>query len=241
MTSFFFGYIIAFLLYFMIMIYGQTIMRGVMEEKTTRVAEVVISSIKPQSLLAGKILGVGSVALTQVLSWAAMSFIMYQGRVAILSKFGVPVAVSSSLKLAGIAPGAGIALLLFFILGFIFYASLFAAVGSMVSSQEDIQQAAMPVIMLLITAVIFIQPILINPGSTLAKVMSWVPFSAPILMPLRMSLISISWYELVATLAGLAVACWAASWVSARIYRVGLLMYGKRPSYAELAKWVRAG
>ena len=119
--------------------------------------------------------------------------------------------------------------------------SLFAAVGSMVSSGEDIQQAAMPVIMLLVSALIFIQPILFNPGSTLAKVMSWLPFSAPILMPLRMSLISISWYELTATLAGLALACLAASWVSARIYRVGLLMYGKRPSYAELAKWVRAG
>jgi len=239
MTSFFFGYAIAFVLYFMIALYGQNILRGVMEEKTTRVAEVVISSVKPEALLAGKIFGVGLVAVTQVLIWAIVSVFMYQARAQILVKFGVPVEAAMAIKIPGVSPAVGIALLLFFVLGFIFYASLFAAVGAMVSSQEDVQQAAMPVTLLLVSSIIFMQPVLLNPASMMAKVMSRLPFSAPIIMPLRMSLISISWLEITATLAGVVLGCWAATWVSARIYRVGLLMYGKRPSFAELARWVR--
>ena len=109
----------------------------------------------------------------------------------------------------------------------------------MVSSQEDVQQASMPVMLMLISSVIFMGPILTNPGSPLARTMSLIPFSAPILMPLRMSLIGVPWWELVISLGGVALACVAAIWVSARIYRVGLLMYGKRPSFGELARWVR--
>ena len=124
-------------------------------------------------------------------------------------------------------------------LGFIFYSALFAAVGAMVSSQEDVQQAAMPVMIMLISSVIFMQPILLNPASALSRTMSLIPFSAPILMPLRMSLIAVPWYEIAASLSGVGLACIAAIWVSARIYRVGLLMYGKRPSFSELARWVR--
>jgi ABC-2 type transport system permease protein len=131
------------------------------------------------------------------------------------------------------------ALLCFFVLGFIFYAALFAAVGAMVSSQEDVQQASLPVMLLLISSVIFMTPIMTNPGSRLARTMSLLPFSAPILMPLRMTLIPVPWYEVAFSLAGVALACVAAIWVSARIYRVGLLMYGKKPSFAEVARWVR--
>ena len=131
------------------------------------------------------------------------------------------------------------ALLCFFVLGFIFYASLFAAVGAMVNSQEDVQQASMPVMLLLISSVIFMTPIMTNPGSGLARMMSLLPFSAPILMPLRMTLISVPWYEVTFAIAGLTLACLAAIWISARIYRVGLLMYGKKPNFAELARWVR--
>ncbi|HVA58857.1 MAG: ABC transporter permease [Gemmatimonadaceae bacterium] len=239
MSSVVFGYLIAFILYFMIAIYGQNILRGVMEEKTTRVAEVVISSVKPDALLAGKILGVGSVALTQVFVWIAGGVAIYAFRGQIFAKFGIPAATTMSVTMPTVPLAVGLALLLFFIFGFMFYASLFAAVGAMVSNQEDVQQAQMPVMLLLVGSVIFMTPVLANPASTLAKVMSWLPFSAPIIMPMRMSLISISWTELAATLAGLVVACLVAIWVSARIYRVGLLMYGKRPSWGELVRWIR--
>jgi len=239
MASIVFGYVIAFLLYFMIALYGQNMLRGVMEEKTTRVAEVVISSIKPNQLLAGKILGVGSVALTQVFVWIAGGLAIYEFRGAILARFGIPAAAAMSVTLPSVSPAVGVALLLFFIMGFMFYSSLFAAVGAMVSSQEDVQQAQMPVTLLLIASIIFMPAVLANPASTIAKVLSWLPFSAPIIMPMRMSLIAVSWPELTAVLAGLLLACLAAIWVSARIYRVGLLMYGKRPTFRELAKWIR--
>ncbi|HMC57172.1 MAG TPA: ABC transporter permease [Gemmatimonadaceae bacterium] len=239
MASFFFGYVIALVLYMMIAIYGQNIMRGVLEEKTNRVAEVVVSSVKPDALLTGKILGAGCVALTQVVAWATMTFIMYQIRAPLLKAFGVPSMLAGAVKIPAVSLIVGVALLLFFLLGFILYASLFGAVGAMVSSQEDVQQAATPVMMLLIASIIFMQPVLLNPSSTLASVVSWLPFTAPIMMPLRMSLIAIPWYEIVGSLISVALGCWLAIWLSARIYRVGLLMYGKKPDMKELARWIR--
>lgn len=247
-----FGYVIALLLYMMIVLYGQTILRGVMEEKTTRVAEVVVSSVSTDTLLAGKVLGVGLVAVTQVVAWVLLTIGLALYGLPLLAKdlsagsaAGAPGAASASSMgaLAGAMPslslGTGLALLCFFVLGFIFYASLFAAVGAMVSSQEDVQQASMPVMLLLVSSVVFMTPIMTNPGSGLARTMSLLPFSAPILMPLRMTLIPVPWYEVVGSIAGVMLACLAAIWVSARIYRVGLLMYGKRPSFTELARWVR--
>jgi ABC-2 type transport system permease protein len=214
-------------------------LRGVLEEKTTRVAEVVVSSVKPDVLLAGKILGVGSVALTQVAVWVASAVYLGSFSVQIIRALGGTAAEAANVHMPTVSIGVGVALLLFFVLGFMFYSSLFAAVGAMVSNQEDVQQAQMPVILPLIISIVLMGPVLANPSSTLARVASWVPFSAPIIMPMRMALIPIPWPELVGTLAGLAIACYAAIWVSARIYRVGLLMYGKRPTMAELLKWIR--
>jgi ABC-2 type transport system permease protein len=245
-----FGYVIALLLYMMIVLYGQTVLRGVMEEKTTRVAEVVVSSVDTDTLLAGKIFGIGLVAVTQVLAWVALSIaLMVYGAPLLEKKLGAGAVAAAgggaatAGALANALPSVSIstlgALLLFFVLGFIFYAALFAAIGAMVNSQEDVQQASMPVMLLLISTVIFMTPITTNPGSALARTMSLLPFSAPILMPLRMTLVPVPWYEVAGSLAGVAVACLAAIWVSARIYRVGLLMYGKRPTFGELARWVR--
>lgn len=239
LTSFFFGYGIALVLYIMIAIYGQSIMRGVLEEKTTRVAEVVVSSVKPDTLLAGKILGAGMVAITQVSAWLLMTFLMYQVRGPLLKLFGAGAMAGAAIKIPSVAPIVGVALVLFFVLGFLLYAALFGAVGAMVSNQEDVQQAATPVMLLLVTSLIFMQPILLNPSSTLAKTMSWMPFSAPLMMPLRMALIAIPWYEIVGALVSVALGCWLAIWLSARIYRVGLLMYGKKPSFRELGRWIR--
>ncbi len=252
-----FGYIVAFLLYMMIVLYGQNILRGVMEEKTTRVAEVVLSSVSPDTLLAGKVLGVGLVAITQVLSWVALTLgmLFYVGPMLFsgMGKTSVAGAAASAGAASGAAggmptgaimnalptPGSALIILGYFVLGFIFYSALFAAVGAMVSSQEDVQQASMPVMLLLVSSVIFMAPILTNPGSPLARTMTLLPFSAPILMPLRMSLMTVPWYELAGSLGGVAIACALSIWLSARIYRVGLLMYGKRPSFRELARWVR--
>lgn len=234
-VSIIFAGAIAFLLYMSIVLYGQNVLRGVLEEKTTRVAEVVVSSVPPETLLAGKILGVGAVGLTQQIIWVITTVLMFKLRQPILAKFGV---ATMPFALPEISIGLALLLLLFFVLGFIFYSSLYAAVGASVNTEQEAQQAVQPMLILLVATAIFINPILLNPTSRLASVMSWLPFSAPIIMPLRLSLGSVPWYELAGTLAGVALACLAATWFAARIYRVGLLMYGKRPTLREMIRWV---
>jgi ABC-2 type transport system permease protein len=234
-VSIIFAGAIAFLLYMTIVLYGQNVLRGVLEEKTTRVAEVVVSSVQPETLLAGKILGVGAVGLTQQILWVITTVLMFKLRQPILAKFGVS---TMPFALPEISIGLALLLLLFFLLGFVFYSSLYAAVGASVNSEQEAQQAAQPMLILLVATAIFINPILINPTSTLSTVMSLLPFSAPIIMPLRLALGSVPWYELVISLVGVLLACWGATWLAARIYRVGLLMYGKRPTLREMARWV---
>jgi ABC-2 type transport system permease protein len=236
LASALFSYVLAFVLYMMLVIYGQQILRGVMEEKTSRVAEVVISSVSTDALLAGKVIGVGAASLTQMVLWTLSSILVYKGRGAILSGFGVP---TVQIPMPHIGLVVALLLLIFFVLGFIFYAALFAAMGSTVTNEQDVQQASMPVMLLLIASIVFVQPILLDPTSSFSKVMSWLPFSAPILMPLRMTMIQVSATEIAGTLVGLLAGCAVATWFAARIYRVGMLMYGKRPSFREMGRWVR--
>ena len=230
-----FGFAIGFLLYASIVIYGQTIMSGVLEEKTTRVAEVVMSSVPTDTLLAGKVLGVGAVGLTQQIIWIVTTYVLVQLRAPIMAKFGAP---AMSFTLPEISLGAGLIFLMFFLFGFIFYSSLFAAVGSSVNSESEARQAASPLMILIISTAVFIQPVLLNPTGTTARVLSLVPFSSPIIMPIRMAVTGIPPLELAASLGFLAIGCIVALWLASRIYRVGLLMYGKRPSIREMARWV---
>ncbi len=244
------GLVVSFLLYMVLVLYGQTVLRSVIEEKTTRVAEVVISSVRPEILLAGKIIGIGGVALTQMGVWIASSLWIGATVVPMVVRRSAPaigataadsVARTNDLlsNIPSLSFGLLLALLLFFVLGFIFYSCLYAAVGSTVNSESEAQQASTPVVMLLVLSAVFIQPVALAPQSTLSAVMSMLPFSAPIMMPMRMSLTSVPVWQVAVSLLGMAVACVAAIWFSARIYRVGLLMYGKRPSIGELFKWLR--
>lgn len=230
------GFIVAFLLYMSLLLYGQNIIQSVIEEKTTRVAEVVVSSAPTDVLLAGKVLGSAAVALTQQLTWVLSATLLWSSRVRVLSALGVPAV--DGLSLPPVSAWMIASYLLLFVLGFVFYASLFAAAGSTANSPQDAGQISTPITMLLVLSILFMQPVLLRPDSPLAMALSWIPFSAPIIMPVRMSVSSVSALELVAVLGGLIVACGAAIWVSARIYRVGLLMYGKRPSFRELGRWI---
>ncbi len=235
MASVMFGFAIGFLLYMTIIIYGQTIMSSVIEEKTSRVAEVVMSSVPTDTLLAGKVLGVGAVGLTQQILWIATTYILLKLRAPLMEKLGAP-AVSFSLP--EISLGAAILLLLFFLLGFIFYSSLYAAVGSAVNSEQEARQAATPLMIMIVFAGVFIQPVLLNPTGTTAQVLSLVPITSPIIMPIRMAVTGVPSLELAASIGFLVIGCVAALWLASRIYRVGLLMYGKRPTMREMARWV---
>jgi ABC-2 type transport system permease protein len=235
MASILFGFAIGFLLYLSIVIYGQTIMSGVLEEKTTRVAEVVMSSVPTDTLLAGKVLGVGAVGLTQQILWIATTYVLLKLRAPIMARLGAP---TMSFSLPDISLGAGVLFLLFFLLGFIFYSSLYAAVGSSVNSESEARQAATPLLIVIVSTGVFIQPVLLNPTGTFARVLSLIPISSPIIMPIRMAVTGVPPVELAASLGFLAVGCVAALWLASRIYRVGLLMYGKRPTMKEMARWV---
>ena len=227
---------VAMLLYVTIFIYGQNVLRGVIEEKQTRVAEIVVSSIRPTTLLAGKVLGVGAVGLTQMLIWGAASITMAKFRVALLERFGVSAA---PIQFPEVGWGQAVLLVLFFVLGYTFYAALFAAIGATVSTEQEAQQAQMPVVLLLVISIMFLQPVLNNPEGTLAVTLGWMPFSSPIVMPLRMSAVTLAPWEIMGSLGALAAGCYIAVNIAARIYRTGLLMYGKRPTLREMARWVR--
>ena len=237
LVSAIFGFVIAFLLYMMIMLYGQNVLRGVLEEKMTRVAEVVMASVKPDILLAGKILGVGAVGLTQQLIWFGSAAAFFTYGAAMGKAFGMP--EMQRVVLPTVSAPLFLALVFFFLFGYVLYSSMFAAVGAMVGTQEEAQQAAQPVVMLLIASIIFVQPILLSPSGKLAVWLSVIPFTAPVIMPLRMSATQVPTLEIAGSLLGLALACWAAVWASARIYRVGILMTGKRPNLKELARWIK--
>ncbi len=245
------AFFVAFLLYASIIFYGQSILSGVIEEKLSRVAEIVISSVRPETLLAGKVLAVTAVGLTQQVLWVLGSILIVSGRAYL---FGTQSGAPGQSSHAGNGMATGdiltamiatpwswvLVVFLFFILGFVFYGSLYSAVGATVGSEQEARQASQPVIMLLIVSVVFISPTMANPNSTMSRVMSLLPFSSPILMPLRMATTDVPALEVAASILILAVGCVAAVWLAARIYRVGLLMYGKRPNLKELRRWIMA-
>jgi len=235
-VKYIFAFSLAFLLYMSIFIYGQNVLRGVLEEKQTRVAEVVVSSVPTDTLLAGKVLGVGAVGITQQILWVIGSLVVIKLREPVMHALHI---TSASITLPSIPPAVLALLLLFFVLGFMLYSALFAAVGAMVNSDQEAQQAAQPVTLLLVATAILIQPVLLNPGTKLAVVASIFPFSAPILMPLRLSLVSVPWQQVAGSFVSMIVAIAIAIWLASRIYRTGLLMYGKRPSFGEVARWLR--
>lgn len=237
-NSVFLAYGVAMLLYMSIVLYGQAIMMGVIEEKTQRVAEVVVASISPEKLLAGKVLGVGSVGLTQQVVWIGSAIAMLQLKGPIANALGITNVSTIALPTVSIA--TGLSLLVFFLLGYMLFATMFAAAGSMVSSTQDAQQVATPLTLLIVPSVLLLTPVLMEPNGSMARIFTIIPFTAPILMPVRMSLTNVPLVEVLASIVLLVLCCLGAMWVAARIYRVGVLMYGKKPSMAEVARWVRA-
>ncbi|MBA3889738.1 MAG: ABC transporter permease [Gemmatimonadaceae bacterium] len=238
---------IAFVLYLAIILHGQNVLRSVLDEKTTRVAEVVISSVKPSTLLAGKVLGVGAVGLTQQIVWIVLSAYLIQKLLPFVMRAGGPEAAALAgggasgflLALTGVGWGTLALLLAYFLIGFVFYAAIYAAIGAMVSSEQEAQQAAVPVMFLLIGTFLFVSQVMMQPEGTIARVLGLLPFSSPIIMPMRMTIIQPPMIEIVASLVIGIVSCVVVVWLAARIYRVGMLMYGKRPSLRELARWIR--
>ncbi|MBA3392762.1 MAG: ABC transporter permease [Deltaproteobacteria bacterium] len=236
LAAFFVGYILSFILYMVITLYGVAVMRSVVQEKTSRVMELMVAAVKPRSLMAGKILGVGAAGLVQVSVWLTMGAITLAYRNELLGLFGVTGAGPTlpALELAEIA-----VVLAYFIIGFFFYAAMYAAVGAMVSSEQETQQVQMPVTMLLVIGVLCFQVISSDPRGTASTVMTMVPFWSPLLMPMRYVLGGASLGEVALSLGILILSTALVVRAAAKIYRVGVLMYGKRPSLREMVRWLR--
>ena len=236
------GGVFTVLIYMFIMIYGGMVMQGVMEEKTNRIVELMISSVKPFDLMMGKILGIGLVGITQMCLWGIMTGILLQigtswgeeaGAAAILGDNGWMESLGSIDFME-----IGILFVLYFIGGYLLYASLFAAIGSVVDSQEDTQQFMFPVTILVLLSFYAGIYSLENPEGPLAFWGSMVPLSSPIVMMVRVPFEVAAW-EILLSLGTLFLSAIAITWLSAKIYRIGILMYGKKNGYKEIIRWLR--
>lgn len=237
MASFILGYAAMFILYMSILLYAVNVLRSVVLEKTSRVIEVIISSVRPAQLMTGKIAGVGAVGLLQLGIWLSMAGVILAKRGAILRAFGVD--GDGGFELPPVGADAIFVILAAFVLGFFFYAALYAAIGAMCNSDQEAQQAQTPVVLLLVIPVACVQLVAGDPRGTVAQVLTWIPFASPVLLPMRYLLGGASFVEALGSLATLGLALAGAIWVAARIYRVGILMYGKRPGLTEVWRWIR--
>jgi ABC-2 type transport system permease protein len=236
MATFFLGYFIALILYMVITLYGVNVMRSVVSEKSSRVMELMVAATKPRALMAGKIAGVGGAALAQISIWFVIGGIALAYRDSILTALGASAAGSA---LPALSFGEIGVIVAFFVLGFLFYSTLYAAVGAMVSSEQESQQAQMPVTMFLVIGMVSMTAITGDPRGASAVALTLVPFWSPMLMPLRFVLGGASPGEVALSLAILGVSILVVSRAAAKIYRVGILMYGKRPTARELIRWLR--
>ena len=237
--QFFMAYIGAFLLYMVILLYSVAVMRATLEEKTSRIVEVVISSMEPWHLMLGKIVGVGGVAFTQLGVWLATG--------ALLSTLGLPMLMSARPDFADLGtisealPGAGLVMLFvgFFVCGFLMYSGLYAAVGAMCSTDEEAQQAQFPLVLFIIVPIMLVLPVIESPMTPMATWASLFPLFTPILMWGRVAgggvpawQVALSFVLMIAAIVGIA-------WIAGRIYKTGILMTGKRPTLPELWRWLR--
>ncbi len=231
-------YVLVFFLYISLIMYGVMVMRGVIEEKSSRVVEAIVSAIKPFHLMAGKVLGIGGVGLTQFLIWSLIAGgISIYGRSLISSWVGG----TGSFTLPSISLSLLCFFVLFFLLGYFLFATLYAGVGAMVNSEQEAQHLQLPVMSFLIVPFMFMFYVIGNPDSTLAVLLSLIPLFTPILMFTRIAVLTPPPWQILLSLVLLALTIGAMVWVVGKIYRVGILMYGKRPSLPELVKWFRYG
>jgi ABC-2 type transport system permease protein len=224
------AYLLFFLMYMVIMLYGMNTARSIIEEKTSRVFEVMLSTIKPDEMLAGKILGVGSVGLTQIGVWMLAAGLLGS------------TSLATSLVGGGHAPISATQIFFFvayFIFGFLVYSSMAAALGAMTNSEQELQQLNMFLVIPLAFCMLMVFVIIRAPNSTLSQVVSLIPFCSPLLMNFRISLTTVPAWQIGLSFVLMSLTILAILWVASRIYRVGILMYGKKPNLPEILRWLK--
>jgi|SRR5215469_8339635 len=219
------------LMYMVILLYGMNVARSIIEEKSSRVFEVLLATIRPEEMMAGKVIGVGAVGLTQVAVWL-ITAILLTGSSLMGALAGGKVQVSLSAMQI-------IFFVTYFLLGYLLYSSIAAALGAMVNSEQELQQLNMLLVMPLAGCFFAMAPVMTNPSGLLARVLSIFPFCAPLIMYLRISLSTPPVWEIALSIVLMIATIYAVLWVASRIYRVGILMYGKRPSLPEIMRWLK--
>ena len=228
---------VGFALYMLILLYGVQVLQSVQEEKTNRIAEILVSSMKASQLMLGKVLGVALAALLQIAIWISLAFLLRGLLWPLLGgddAGGMLSDLTSGVDLSLIAM-----VLAFLLLGFFLYASLFAAAGAAAQSSEDAQRFTFPLIMPLLIPMMLTGAIISAPQDTIAVVLSWIPLTMPLAMPMRMGAGGASPLELAGSLVVLALSVIVLGVIAGKIYRIGILSTGKRPTFRELARWVR--
>jgi len=222
-------------LYATLIQYGMYNLRGVIEEKSNRIVEIVISSVRPTELMLGKVIGIGLVGLTQYAIWSVLAM-----NLALLSGSGIAATVGFGHGAIPTVPMATIAyFVLFFLLGYFFYASIYTAIGAPFNSDQEAQQLAMIPTLMIVSIWAFWGVILNNPNGTLATVLSLIPPLTPMVMFFRVTLAPVPAWQVAASIGIMLVAIVAMSWFAGKIYRVGILMYGKKPTVPEIFRWMR--
>lgn len=224
-----------FLMYFVIMLYGMNVARSIIEEKTSRVFEVMLATVKPEEMMAGKMIGVGSVGLTQVAIWMVAGLVLVSSGV-ITRMTGTPVEIPF---------GAAqiVYFVVFFVLGYLLYSSIAAALGAMTNSEQELQQLNMFLALPLASCMFLFAPVMTHPSGLFATAVSFIPFCTPLLMYMRIMVQTapamVPLWQIALSIVDMLVFIWVFLWIASRIYRVGILMYGKKPGMAEILRWLK--
>lgn len=235
-VSFIFSMVMGLLIYMMLILYGMFVMRAIIEDKNSRVVEVIISSVRPAHFMAGKVLGIGATGLTQFLIWIVTALLISMYGLLFVQSFAPSV---SELAFPAISPWVYAAFVAFFLLGYFFYATLSAAIGSMVNSDSEAQSYQWIIMFPIILSFFFMFAVNNNPDSTLSVILSLIPFFTPILMFSRILLEAAPLWQVLLSFAIMIASIWGSLWVCGRIFRIGILMYGKKPNLPQVLKWIK--
>jgi ABC-2 type transport system permease protein len=221
------AYGLFFLMYFVILFYGMNVARSVIEEKTSRVFEVMLSKARPAEMMAGKVIGVGAVGLTQVAIWVIVALVVFKFQLAGSDVEFLP------------SPFQLICFVIFFTLGYVLYSSIAAALGAMTNSEQELQQMNMFLMLPLIACTVVIFRVVTDPDGPISQVMSFIPFCTPLIMYTRIIVHQPPLWQIALSILLLIATIYAILWIASRIYRVGVLMYGKKPNLPEIMRWLK--
>jgi len=238
-STFVLAYAMGFILYFALLLFGVQVMTSVIEEKTSRIVEILASSLTPFQMMLGKVFGVGLVALLQLGIWASIAAFLGSRQAAIMQALGASSGGAPAFTLPAMPLDLMIVFFLYFALGFLLYAGAYAAIGAMCSTPQDAQQLQTPVMMFILAGFISTFALMRDPNGTAAHVLTFVPMLSPFAVPLRYSIAPLGIGELLASIGVTFGGMLLVVWVASRIYRIGVLSYGKKATFRDMMRWIR--